>query len=100
MRVLPGHVVDTLTLDYDALVEAGSAIGSGGIIVMDENTCMVGVLRNMMAFYHHESCGQCTPCREGSGWILKVLDRLMAGKADEAIIKAVSYTHLTLPTKA
>jgi len=58
---------------YDALKEAGSFIGSGGIIVMDETTCMVDALLNLMQFYHHESCGQCTPCREGTGWLEKLV---------------------------
>jgi len=67
-------------LDYEALAMAGSMLGSGGVIVIDESQCMVKLLQVLARFYHHESCGQCTPCREGCGWIEKILDRLEEGK--------------------
>ena len=60
--------------------EVGSAIGTGGVIVMDEDTDLVKVLARIAHFYHHESCGQCTPCREGTGWLEKILKRIIAGK--------------------
>ena len=65
---------------YESLEVAGTMLGSGGMIVMDEDTCMVRVLADIAKFYHHESCGQCSPCREGCGWIKKICDRIEAGK--------------------
>lgn len=66
-------------MDIESLKEAGSMLGSAGVIVMDDQTCMVDALLNIMKFYHHESCGQCTPCREGTGWLEKVVHRLKDG---------------------
>ncbi|MHC4923750.1 MAG: NADH-quinone oxidoreductase subunit NuoF [Planctomycetota bacterium] len=65
---------------FDALKEVGSMMGSAGLIVMDETTCMVDALLNLMEFYHHESCGQCTPCREGTGWLEKLVRRIWSGE--------------------
>jgi NADH-quinone oxidoreductase subunit F len=70
----------TISLDFESLAGAGTMLGSGGIIVMDEDTCMVDALWNTQRFFHHESCGQCTPCREGTGWIEKISARLERGK--------------------
>jgi NADH-quinone oxidoreductase subunit F len=70
-----------VAMDFDSVAKAGSLLGSCGIIVMDEDTCMVRALRIISHFYHHESCGQCTPCREGTGWIERILERLLAGEA-------------------
>lgn len=81
MKVIPASKLEGLTMDYASVQKAGSSLGSGGIIVMDETTCMVKVLTNMMRFYHHESCGQCTPCREGSGWIYRLLLQIIERKA-------------------
>lgn len=81
MRILPGDVMMDLTMDYDSIGKAGSGLGSGGVIIMDETTCMVRALENVSAFYSHESCGQCTPCREGSGWIERTLNRIVRGEA-------------------
>jgi NADH-quinone oxidoreductase subunit F len=67
-------------MDAESLKEVGSAIGTGGVIVMDEDTDLVKVLARIAHFYHHESCGQCTPCREGTGWLEKILKRIIAGK--------------------
>lgn len=72
-----------VAMDFDSLAAAGSGLGSAGVIVMDEDTCMVRVLRIMSRFYHHESCGQCTPCREGTGWLETLLTRLEEGGALE-----------------
>ncbi|MCB1215316.1 MAG: NADH-quinone oxidoreductase subunit NuoF [Deltaproteobacteria bacterium] len=69
-----------VNLDYESLQAKGSMLGSGGVIVMDEDTCMVKVLANLAHFYSHESCGQCSPCREGTGWARKILDRIVAGE--------------------
>lgn len=93
MPVLPGDVMMTLDMDYDSLQKAGSAIGSGAVIVMDETTCMVDVLYRLAKFYHHESCGQCTPCREGTGWLERVLHRIEHGQGvtrDLELLKRVA----------
>jgi NADH-quinone oxidoreductase subunit F len=73
-----------VSMDYDSLMAAGSMLGSAGTIVMDETTCMVDALYNLERFYAHESCGQCTPCREGTMWMVKLLRRLEHGEATEA----------------
>jgi NADH-quinone oxidoreductase subunit F len=79
--VVPGETMLTLNMDYDSLKAAGSAIGSAAVIVMDETTCMVRVLERISRFYMSESCGQCTPCREGTGWMNRLLKRVLAGEA-------------------
>ena len=66
-------------MDVESLKAAGTSIGTGGIIVMDEDTDLVQVLARIAHFYHHESCGQCSPCREGTGWMEKILKRIIAG---------------------
>lgn len=78
--VLPAEIMMEITMDYDAIAKAGSMLGSGAVIVMDETRCMVNALRRLSYFYHHESCGQCTPCREGTGWMWRVVDRIAQGK--------------------
>lgn len=78
--VLPGDVMMTLNMDYDSIAKAGSMLGSGAIIVMDEDVCMVKALERLSYFYHEESCGQCTPCREGTGWLYRVVHRIAEGK--------------------
>ncbi len=80
MPVLPGDVMMGLTMDFDALSKAGSGLGSGAVIVMDETTCMVRACTRIARFYHMESCGQCTPCREGTGWMHRVLQRIVDGQ--------------------
>lgn len=79
--VLPAEVMLNLDMDYDSIAKAGSMLGAGSIIVMDEDTCMVKVLSRIAKFYHEESCGQCTPCREGTGWMSRILQRLLQGGA-------------------
>lgn len=79
MYVLPGDVMMQTDMDYDSLAKAGSAIGSGAVIVMDEKTCLVGALARISEFYMEESCGQCTPCREGTGWLARMLHRIEHG---------------------
>jgi NADH-quinone oxidoreductase subunit F len=81
MPVLPGEVIMGCTMDYDSLQKAGSGLGSGAVIVMDETTCMVRACQRIARFYYAESCGQCTPCREGTGWMYRVLCRIVEGKA-------------------
>jgi NADH-quinone oxidoreductase subunit F len=80
--VLTAAEAEPALLDYESLAAAGSMLGSAGIIVMDDSTCMVAALRNLARFYSHESCGQCSPCREGTGWAYRILLRLEAGRAD------------------
>ncbi len=78
--VVPGEVMLATNMDYDSLRKAGSAIGSAAVIVMDETTDMVRVLERLSRFYYMESCGQCTPCREGTGWLNRTLKRILAGQ--------------------
>lgn len=78
--VLPGSVMMDTTMDFDAIAKAGSMLGSGAVIVLDDSRCMVKSLQRLSAFYMHESCGQCTPCREGTGWLWRIVDRLENGQ--------------------
>jgi NADH-quinone oxidoreductase subunit F len=78
--VLKGDVMMDLTMDYDSIASAGSMLGSGAVIVMDDTTDMVKVLARICHFYYEESCGQCTPCREGTGWLLRVVHRIYHGE--------------------
>ncbi len=82
--VLPGDNLLGVTMDYDALRKAGSALGTGAVIVMDDTTCMVRVLERISRFYQAESCGQCTPCREGTGWMNRLLRRVLDGQGRRA----------------
>jgi NADH-quinone oxidoreductase subunit F len=78
--VLPASVIMDCTMDYDGIAKAGSMLGSGAVIVMDDTRCMVKSLQRLSYFYMHESCGQCTPCREGTGWLWRVVDRIERGQ--------------------
>src|SRR5690606_6074135 len=78
--VLPADIIMQCNMDYDSLQKAGSAIGAGSVIVMDETTCMVKMLERISYFYYAESCGQCTPCREGTGWLYRVIHRIRTGR--------------------
>jgi NADH-quinone oxidoreductase subunit F len=80
VKVVPGDVMMAVSMDYDALRAVGSSVGSAAVIVMDETTCMVRTLERISRFYMSESCGQCTPCREGTGWLNRVLKRILAGQ--------------------
>ena len=80
MPVIPGHTMMDLTMDYDSIAQAGSGLGSGGVMVMDETTDMVKAICRISRFYYAESCGQCTPCREGTGWMYRVLRRIVNGE--------------------
>ena len=82
--VLPGPVMMELDMDYDSISKAGSMLGSGAVIVMDDTTDMVQVLRRISRFYYAESCGQCTPCREGTGWLYRMLCRIIDGEGQLA----------------
>ena len=80
MPVLPADIIMQTNMDYDGIIEAGSMLGSGGVMVMDEHTCMVKALQRVLKFYMHESCGQCTPCREGSGWVYRLTSKIAQGE--------------------
>ncbi len=79
VKVVPGQVMMGANMDYDSLRAIGSSVGSAAVIVMDETTCMVRTLERLSRFYMSESCGQCTPCREGTGWLNRMLKRMIAG---------------------
>ncbi|MBI4006828.1 MAG: NADH-quinone oxidoreductase subunit NuoF [Gammaproteobacteria bacterium] len=78
--VVQGHVMMETNMDYESIKKAGSLLGSGAVIVMDDTTCMVKVLERISRFYYSESCGQCTPCREGTGWLYRVVSRIEHGQ--------------------
>ena len=91
--VLPARIMMDCTMDYDAIAKAGSMLGSGAVIVMDETRCMVKSLLRLSYFYSHESCGQCTPCREGTGWLWRLVNRIEHGhgKAEDlALLDSVA----------
>jgi NADH-quinone oxidoreductase subunit F len=91
--VLPAKIMMDLTMDYDAIAKAGSMLGSGAVIVMNDTRCMVKSLLRLSYFYQHESCGQCTPCREGTGWLWRMVDRIEHGKGradDLALLDSVA----------
>ncbi len=78
--VVPGHIMMDLTMDYDSIAKAGSSLGAGSVIVMDDTVCMVKALERLSYFYFEESCGQCTPCREGTGWLYRIVHRIEHGQ--------------------
>lgn len=93
MPVLPAETMMACTMDYDSIQKAGSGLGSGAVVVMDDSTCMVRACHRIARFYYAESCGQCTPCREGTGWMYRVLSRIVAHEAtmdDLAMLKAAA----------
>jgi len=79
-KIIPADIMMTLRLDYESLAGAGSMLGSGGMVIMDESTDMVQVITRIAYFYYEESCGQCTPCREGTGWMYRLLKKILMGK--------------------
>ena len=84
--LIPKSVCDTVLMDFDALREAKSGLGTAAVIVMDRSTDVIAAIARLSKFYKHESCGQCTPCREGTGWMWRVMERLVRGEADPAEI--------------
>jgi NADH-quinone oxidoreductase subunit F len=91
---IPANVCDDVRMDFDDLKDAGTALGTGGVIVMDKSTDIIRAITRISYFYKHESCGQCTPCREGTGWMWRVLERMAKGEAEKAEIEMlldVSY---------
>jgi len=85
--VMPAEIIMNCTMDYDSLSKAGSMLGAGSVIVMDETTCMVRALARLSHFYYEESCGQCTPCREGTGWLARMMHRIEHGQGRPEDIK-------------
>ena len=83
MPVLLPDEIEKVNLDYESVQAAGSLLGSGGVIVMDETTCMVRAALNISRFFAHESCGQCSPCREGCHWMEKILHRIEYGQGEQ-----------------
>ena len=90
-KVLTGTDIANLKLSHEDLWDAGSTLGSGGMIVIAEGTCMVSLLQVILRFYHHESCGQCTPCRHGTGWMHRIIDRIVAGEGRPEDIERLQY---------
>ncbi len=84
VRLIPKAICDTVLMDYDALQEVHSGLGTAGVIVMDKSTDVIAAIARLSKFYKHESCGQCTPCREGTGWMWRVMERLVKGDATMA----------------
>jgi NADH-quinone oxidoreductase subunit F len=84
--MLPKDVCDTILMDFDSLRAARSGLGTAAVIVMDKSTDIVRAISRLSKFYMHESCGQCTPCREGTGWVWRVMERMVVGNATVAEI--------------
>ena len=89
MPILPAEVMMSLDMDFDSLQKAGSGLGSGAVIVLDETTCIVKLLKRISQFYMEESCGQCTPCREGTGWLYRLVSDIEAGRATMADLETL-----------
>ena len=92
-KVLPAEIIKNCTMDYESLQDVDSALGTGAMVVIAEGTCMVDLLKRISRFYYAESCGQCTPCREGTGWLYRILDRITNGEGmanDLALLEDVA----------
>ena len=87
--ILTAAEVEKAVLDYESMWDIGSTLGTGGMIVIDQDTSMVDVAKNIIEFYHHESCGQCTPCREGCGWIDKILEKVLNKEAQKKDLQTI-----------
>ena len=83
MPLLPKKVCDNILMDFDSLIEANSGMGTAGVVVIDKSQDIVSCISRISRFYKHESCGQCTPCREGTGWMMRVMERLVHGNAEK-----------------
>jgi NADH-quinone oxidoreductase subunit F len=84
---MPAANILDIPMDYDSLQAAGSSLGTGSLLILDDSVCMVRLLRRIARFYHSESCGQCTPCREGTGWLHRMLNRIIDGHGVTADIE-------------
>jgi len=89
MPILPADIMMSMDMDFDSIQKAGSGLGSGAVIVLDETTCIVKLLMRISKFYMHESCGQCTPCREGTGWLYRLVHDIEHGKATMADLETL-----------
>ncbi|QKF83021.1 NADH-quinone oxidoreductase subunit NuoF [Halarcobacter ebronensis] len=87
--ILTAQEVEKAHLDYESMWEIGSTLGTGGMMIIPEGTSMVAVAKNLIEFYHHESCGQCTPCREGTGWIDKIIKKILEGEGSQNDIQTI-----------
>ena len=90
--VLPASIIMNTNMDYDSIAKAGSMLGSGAVIVMNEDRCMVESLLRLSYFYHEESCGQCTPCREGTGWLYRIVKKIKGGDAKFSDLESLKET--------
>lgn len=97
--ILTAEEVKEARLDYESMKSIGSALGTGGMIIMDEDTCMVSALKNLLSFYHHESCGQCTPCREGTAWVDGIIHNMLNNNAQANDIDLLSDISKTMNGK-
>jgi NADH-quinone oxidoreductase subunit F len=86
MPVIPADMCEDLTMDHDALAKLKSGLGTGAVTVMDKSTDIIKAIARIAYFFKHESCGQCTPCREGTGWMFRVLERMERGEAEKSEI--------------
>jgi NADH-quinone oxidoreductase subunit F len=87
MPILTKDVCDTVLMDFDSLKDVRSGLGSGAVIVMDKSADVIKAIWRLAKFFKHESCGQCTPCREGTGWMMRMMARLVEGSADQAEVE-------------
>ena len=90
MPLLPKKICDTITMDFDSLIENKSGLGTAGIVVINKDQDIIACMARIARFYKHESCGQCTPCREGAGWMWRILDRVVKRKATFSDIDLLS----------
>ncbi len=97
--ILTREEAEKAVLDYESMWDIGSTLGTGGMVIIDEDACMVEVAKNIIEFYHHESCGQCTPCREGTGWIDKILHDVVTQQGKLSDIQTISDVCDTLNGK-
>jgi len=89
VHILRADEIENITLDYESVKAHGSSLGTGGMIVMDESVSIPHVMKNLFEFYHHESCGQCTPCREGTGWVDAILAKILDGKGTHKDLETI-----------
>jgi NADH:ubiquinone oxidoreductase subunit F (NADH-binding) len=85
-----------LPMDYDSLISHGSALGSGALLIMDDSHCIVDIVKNFLAFFQHESCGQCTPCREGTTQLYRLVDKISSGQATESDLDLIQRLSRTM----
>ena len=90
--VLPSNIIMNTNMDYDSIAKAGSMLGSGAVIIMNEDRCMVESLLRLSYFYHEESCGQCTPCREGTGWLYRIVKKIKNGNGKFSDLETLRET--------